>query len=85
MQGAPEPQFILNGSTMLGIGTILGALNGAIVWLTRQLLASKEAEIKRLEHQVELLSTDRDFLRDLTKRYVDRSLRGGPEDITRYG
>jgi len=41
----PDPGFILNGSTLLGVGAILGALSGAITFLFRALLAAKDSQI----------------------------------------
>jgi hypothetical protein len=52
-----EPQFILNTTTLAAIGGIMGVLTGAISFLTRQLLRSKNDQIKALEK-------DRDFYRD---------------------
>jgi len=71
-----EPQFVLNGSTLLGIGTVLGALSGAITFLFRKLVEAKDEEIKALQaenttlhdtvsRQADMLRTERDYFRDM--------------------
>jgi hypothetical protein len=52
-----EPQFVLNTTTLAAIGGIMGVLTGAISFLTRQLLKSKNDQIRALEK-------DRDFYRE---------------------
>ena len=53
----PEPQFVLNTTTLAAIGGIMGVLTGAISFLTKALLDSKEKQIAELQK-------DRDYYRD---------------------
>lgn len=46
------------GETLAGVGAIIGALIGAITFLLRALIHSKDAEIKEL-------SEERDYWRDI--------------------
>lgn len=71
-----QPTFVLDGSTLAAIGGVIGALAGAITFLFRQLIASKDAQIAALiaemrdqravmMEQIEALKRDRDYFRDL--------------------
>jgi hypothetical protein len=51
-----EPQFVLNATTLAAIGGVMGVLTGAISFLTRSLLKSKNDQIKAL-------TSDRDYWR----------------------
>ncbi|HKA95280.1 MAG TPA: hypothetical protein VKD66_03355 [Streptosporangiaceae bacterium] len=78
-----EPVFTLSGSTLAAIGAVLGALSGAITFLFRQLVASKDAQIASLKQEIEAqrgvmmaeihsLKQERDYFRDLAFRAARR-------------
>jgi len=78
-----EPVFTLSGSTLAAIGAVLGALSGAITFLFRQLVASKDAQIAALAREIEAqrtvmmaeihsLKSERDYFRDLAFRAARR-------------
>ncbi len=48
MDPAAGPLFQLNGQTLLTIGGIIGALVGAVTFLFKALLASKDSQIATL-------------------------------------
>jgi gas vesicle protein len=56
--------FELNGSTLVGIGTVLGALCGAITFLMNALLKSKEETTETLREQNKEIAEDRDYWRN---------------------
>lgn len=51
--------------TIAGLGTIVGSLIGIIIFLLRQLVASKNEQIKRLEEEVRAVIAERDLFREL--------------------
>lgn len=57
--------FELNGSTLAGIGAILGALSGAVTFLFKQVVQAKDAHIHDLTDRVANLAEDRDYWRDV--------------------
>ena len=62
---ALEDLFILNATTLAVLGTIMGALAGALSFVTRALLKSKHDEIETLKDENAQLRTERDFFRDI--------------------
>lgn len=56
--------FELNGSTLVGIGTVLGALCGAITFLMNMLMKSKDETMDTLRDQNKELVVDRDYWRN---------------------
>ena len=53
------------GEDALSLAGILGALIGAISFLFHALINSKDEQNKQLRHELEDVSTDRDFWRDV--------------------
>lgn len=80
--------FVLNGSTLAAIGALLGALSGAITFLFKALMASKDAEIaaimeinKRLVLERDARASERDYFRDaLLKTLNERPKRWDDPD-----
>lgn len=64
-----DPPIILNSATLLAIGGLMGVLTGAITFLTRQLLRSKNS-------QIEDMKQDRDYWRDKMMHLVENKLAG---------
>ena len=71
-----QPTFVLDSSTLLTIGAMIGALAGAIGFLFRALIASKDDQIAALIREIaaqrtvmlgeiEALKRDRDYFREL--------------------
>jgi len=60
----PEPvMFELNGTTLAGIGAVLGALVGALSFVFRQLIVAKDSQISDLKG-------DRDYWRDFSMTMI---------------
>lgn len=64
--------FELNGSTLVGIGAVLGALAGAISFLFKVVIEAKDAHLKdkdlhisTLMDRIVGLAEDRDYWRDV--------------------
>ena len=70
-----DPSFALNGSTLATIGALLGALSGAITWLTKALLSSKDEQIQQATREADLARMERDYFRDVTLRMLDKGER----------
>jgi hypothetical protein len=56
--------FELNGTTLAGIGAVLGTLIGGISFLFRQLIQAKDETIKAKDAQIAEVTKDRDYWRD---------------------
>lgn len=71
----PEPQFVLNTTTLAAIGGIMGVLTGAISFLTKALLDSKDKQIADLKaialHTEETTGAERDYWRERAIRWLD--------------
>lgn len=68
--------FVLNGTTLAAIGGLLGALAGAIAFLTRQLLTAKDEQVKAAGAERDRYREERDYFRDQVKlrdRLVERA------------
>lgn len=63
--GALEDLFILNTTTLAVLGTILGGVTGALSFMTRAVLRSKNETIVVLTDENEKLRTERDYFRDI--------------------
>lgn len=57
--------FELNGQTLIGIGAVLGALAGAVSFLFKALISSKDNELKHVKDRLDDALDDRDFWRDV--------------------
>ncbi|HET9540489.1 MAG TPA: hypothetical protein VFQ46_07810 [Candidatus Limnocylindria bacterium] len=57
--------FELNGQTLIGIGAVLGALAGAVSFLFKALISSKDGELKIVKERLDDALDDRDFWRDV--------------------
>jgi hypothetical protein len=72
-----EPQFVLNATTLAAIGGMMGVLTGAISFLTRALLQSKDKQIEDLKrsnlHTEEMIAKDRDYWRDHVIQGIERN------------
>jgi Na+-translocating ferredoxin:NAD+ oxidoreductase RnfG subunit len=84
-QVAPDTIFQLNGSTLAGIGAIMGALSGGITFLFRLLIASKDQQLKDRDEQMDQLLADRNYWRDMAIRMMEPAEKAiaMAEDITR--
>lgn len=60
----------MDGTTLAGIGGVLGALTGIISWLLRKLLRAKDEQIAEARSQTEHVEHDRDYWRDLAMRLM---------------
>jgi NAD kinase len=49
----PNEQFVLNLTTLAAIGGIMGVLTGAISFLTKALISSKDEQIAHIKEQQE--------------------------------
>jgi hypothetical protein len=80
----PEPQFVLNTTTLAAIGGIMGVLTGAISFLCKALLDSKDHQIKDLKtavvHIEETYGADRDYWRDFAVRLLEPAERAMLEE-----
>lgn len=47
----PDEQFVLNLTTLAAIGGIMGVLTGAISFLTKALISSKDEQIAHVKEQ----------------------------------
>jgi ABC-type lipoprotein release transport system permease subunit len=56
--------FELNGTTLAGIGAVLGTLIGGITFLFKALIAAKDRNLSDKDEQIEQLIKDRDYWRD---------------------
>jgi len=71
-----QPSFVLDSSTLAVIGALIGSLAGAVGFLFRQLIASKDAQMAALFREMEsqravmmaeiqALKADRDYFRGI--------------------
>lgn len=72
--------FELNGSTLVGIGTVLGALAGAVSFLFKALITAKDEHIRELRQRIEAQAEDRDFWRDVAMGRANANDRIGWEN-----
>jgi hypothetical protein len=81
-----EPQFVLNATTLAAIGGIMGVLTGAISFLTKSLLESKDKQIEDLKqinlHNEETLVRDRDYWRDYVIHHDIGDKQTGAEPVS---
>lgn len=68
-----EPAFAINGTTMVAITAIVGAMAGAISFLFKLLLSSKDKQIDDLKTDNTELRNENIVLRDALMRQLDRS------------
>jgi hypothetical protein len=70
-----EETFVLNLTTMAAIGGIMGILTGAISFLTKTLIASKDVQIESLKAEMlrreEQMQKDIDYYRDFTQYLLE--------------
>ena len=66
-----EPLFQLNGSTLAGIGAVLGALAGGISFLFKALITAKDEALIAKDVQIDNLTRDRDYWRDMAVRLME--------------
>ncbi|HKA94623.1 MAG TPA: hypothetical protein VKD66_00010 [Streptosporangiaceae bacterium] len=74
---------VLDPGTLAAVGALLGGLSGAVTFLFRQLISSKDAQIAALAREIEAqrtvmmaeihaLKSERDYFRDLAFRAARR-------------
>lgn len=78
-----DPAFTLSGSTLAAIGTVLGALSGAITFLFKQLVASKDAQIRAQQEEIVRLHAARTQGEDRIRAEWRERLRSESEDYER--
>jgi len=70
-----EETFVLNLTTMAAIGGIMGVLTGAISFLARQLISSKDKQIEDLKAEMlrreEQMQKDIDYYRDFSQYLLE--------------
>jgi hypothetical protein len=70
-----EETFVLNLTTMAAIGGIMGILTGAISFLARALIASKDVQIESLKAEMlrreEQMQKDIDYYRDFSQYLLE--------------
>lgn len=87
------PTFVLSSTTLAVIGALIGSLAGAISFLFRQLVASKDSQIAAITREMELqrqvmlgqidgLKADRDLFREMVLRDRAQPRRGGQAPST---
>lgn len=60
-----ESVYLISRDSILIAGGVIGTLAGAIVFMLRLLVNSKDQQIKLLNEQMRRIDTEREYLRDL--------------------